>query len=223
MVMRPEINMSRKFRILVVDECPVVCAGLTELIEEEPDLSIYWHGQSYVQALHHIRTGRPDLVIAGERIERISTSYLINEMRAEASKVLVYGSCLGGAHSKHFLSLGADAYVCKSEPMVVLLTAIRLVLKGKTYTSPGNMEKQKLVTFGTKSHNQATPFSSLGKRELEIYRLIGTGKTSVEIAKELGLSLKTVETYRSKIKEKLSLRNNTELLQTAFFWLQMIN
>ena len=192
------------------------------LLEREAELSTYWHGQSYGEALHQIRIGRQDLVIVGLRIEGISIFDLIKDMRNvnPRAQVLVYGSCHGGAYIKRFLRLGARAFVRKSESIEVLLAAIRSVLKGKISISSDNNREQEQETFGKNSGGLDTPLLALAIRELEVFQLIGAGKTSPEIAKGMALSVKTVETYRANIIEKLSLRNNIELIQTAFSWVQ---
>ena len=118
--------------------------------------------------------------------------------------------------------LPENYYLCqvvwKSVPTDILLTAIRSVLKGELHGILEEQEKDNQMTCSKPSG--ALPLSKLAKRELEVFRLIGSGKTSRQIATEMALSVKTVETYRSTIRRKLSLLNNVELIQMSFAWIQ---
>ena len=201
-----------------MDECPIICIGLSTLLEKQADLSTYWHGQSFREALHHIRIGKPDLVIVGLKIEGSNIFDLIKKIRNidPEVKILVCGSCHGGSYTRRLLGCGARGYIQKSATIQAFLTAIRSLLNGKIYISSENMEEHESETCGKQCGALNTPLSALASRELEVFRLIGSGKTSPQIAKEMGLSEKTVETYKSNIIEKLSLRNNVELIQMAF-------
>ena len=213
---------NRKYRVLLLDNCPLVCKGLSMLLDREPDFSTYWHGQSYREALLQVRIGRVDLVIVGLQIEKISIFDLIKDIRNMNPRiqVVVYGSCYTDVYATRVLGVGARAFVRKSEPTEVLLTAIRLALKGEVYKSPSNNSEQKPNVFGKIFSDLDAQLPSLTNRELEVFRMIGIGKTSPEMANEMGLGVKTVETYRGKIRKKLALRNNTELIQATFCWVQ---
>ena len=212
-------NRKAKHRLLVLDSCPVICEGLSILLDREADLSIGWHGQCYRDALHQIATCQLDLVITGLRIEKITIFDLIREIQCTDPKlpILVYGSHHGTVYEKLLFDVGICAYVRKSEPKDFLLTAIRSVLQGKVYGVLPKNEEENHVNFGNRF--DILPLSVLAKRELEVFRLIGSGKTSREIATDMALSVKTVETYRSTIRRKLCLRNNIELIQSSFAWL----
>lgn len=190
------------------------------LFDREADLSACWHGQCYRSALRYIATCQLDLVIIGLQIEKIAVFDLIKEIHDEDPNVpiLVYGSCRGVAYTKLLAGIGIQAYVRKSEPTDILFKAIRSLVKGELCSTVRKNEKENLIEF--RKLFGELPLSTLAKRELEVFRLIGEGKTSPEIATEMALAVKTVETYRSTIRRKLSLRNNVELIQVSFAWLQ---
>jgi len=193
------------------------------LLEREADLSIYWHGQSYQEALSHIRIGLPDLVIAGLQSEGITAFNLIRDLCHVEPRVqvLVFGSCPRGAYTNNFLSLGACAFVRKSESTEVILTTIRSILTSKMYLSPDQHGQKNTKVLGKINSTSNASLLALADRELEVFQLIGVGKTNPEIARGMKLSVKTVETYKANIKEKLSFRNDVELIQTAYYWVDI--
>jgi DNA-binding NarL/FixJ family response regulator len=121
-------------------------------------------------------------------------------------------------YAERALQAGARGYVMKQEAITQVVQALRMVLKGEIYASDSVKEKafQRLVSLG--KPEQKSPIDLLSDRELEVFRLIGEGLSTREIADRLNLSIKTIGTYREKIKEKQGLKNYTQLVKMAVYW-----
>ena len=122
-------------------------------------------------------------------------------------------------YANRAVQAGAMGYVCKQEPVEKLLDAIRTVMRGEMYLSPAMTSRLLRVRRTGKPNEVGSPLEEFSDRELEVFEAVGRGRSTREIAEQMGLSVKTIETHRENIKRKLSLSSNTELIQRSFRWI----
>jgi DNA-binding NarL/FixJ family response regulator len=209
-----------KRRVYVVDDHPIVRQGLAQFIAHEPDIEVCGGAANVNDALEEIAAMRPDLVIIDISLEGSNGIDLINQLktRNENTKALVWSMFDEKLFAERALRAGALGYINKQEPIDTVVTAIRQVLQGDVYLSPG-LAAYLVHRVGGMQPLDADPVSSLSDRELEVFEMIGRGMTTQEIARQLGLSAKTIETHRERIKVKLRLRNAAELSREAVLWI----
>ena len=208
----PKCDPSRAKRIVIVDDHPLFRKGLEQLIHSNDGLAVCGEAGSAAEAMDVIRRIAPDLVIVdislpgANGIELIKLPILVLSMHDESLYAL------------RSLRAGAQGYVMKQEALANVLTAIQQVFDGRPYLSPA-MSAKLIVSYAEASDGKAAATDNLSDRELEILELIGKGREVREIAKELHLSPKTVETHRAHIKEKLNLANARQVTRFAVQWL----
>ena len=210
----------RKSRILVVDDHPLLREGVMQLINRQRDLLACAEAASLTEAQAALENGHPDLILLDLRLGGGDVLEFIKASRARFPKVriLILSQHDEPLYAERTLRAGASGYVIKEEAPGEVLTAIRVVLTGEVYISRkiAALVLQRMVHQG--QPDGATRLEDLTDREFTIYQLIGSGLTSREIAEELKLSVKTVETHREHIKQKRGLRNATELVRDATKW-----
>ena len=210
----------KKARILIVDDHPVVRYGLTQLIQDEPDLAVCGEAADAGKALELVQTLKPDLVLIDISLKGAGGMELIKAIKTQNKwvKMLVHSMHDESLFAERALHAGALGYVNKEEAQDKIIEAIRQVLRGHIYLSGRMTERMMQRVMTGKGKIEESPISSLSDRELEVFELIGKGLSTREIADKLHLSVKTVETYRDHIKTKLGLDNNTELIRQAILW-----
>lgn len=226
MATRPEIaTQARKFRVLLIDDHPIVRQGLALLIDREPDLCVCGESEGANTAFHCITTLKPDLVVLDISLAGPDGLDILKEIRLNSASlpVLILSMHDETVYAERAMRAGANGYIMKQEATERVLVAIRRILQGEVYLSERltNAMLQQFVR-GT-SPAKSSPLVSLTDRELEVFRLIGEGHGTRQIADELHLSVKTIESYQAHIKEKLSLRNARELVQHAIEWTVTLN
>ncbi len=210
-----------KTRIFVVDDHPVVRDGLSHLIHKEADLMVSGEAATAQEALLAIETSLPDLMIVAislaegpDGIELVKTIRKIHPNLP----ILVFSRLEERLYAERALRAGANGYLMKIEKSDQILVAIRQVLAQQVYLSD-RMRKEMLQQMAARPGGPApTGIEILTDREQEIFRLIGNGERISEIAKELQLSVKTVEAHFANIRKKLSLKNGRELVHQAIQW-----
>jgi DNA-binding NarL/FixJ family response regulator len=209
-----------KNRILLVDDHPIVRQGLAELIDHEKDLSVCGVADDIHQALEQIVALGPDLVIVDISLKGSNGIELLKNIKVRYPKqaVLMLSMHDESLYAVRALRAGAAGYVMKQEATEKVLTAIRQVLNGEIYLSERMEKKMMHQLVGGRSARTGSPLEDLSDRELEVFNLIGQGHGTRQIAEELHLSIKTIESHRAHIKEKLNLKNATELVQHAIQW-----
>lgn len=214
-----------KKRLLIVDDHPIVRQGITRLINYEDELMVCGEAGNAKEALEAVEREKPDMVIVDISLKGRSGLELIKDlrMRHQDLPVLVVSMHDESLYAERVLRAGAKGYIMKQEPPEKVLNAIRQVLSGKIFVSEKMREKMLQRYVLGSSQKNASTVERLSDRELEVFRLIGKGMGTRQIAKELDLSIKTVETYREHIKEKLNLENSSKLLQYAIDWVQNEN
>jgi len=213
---------SRKAKILLVDDHPIVRQGLKELIEQEADLFVCGEAQSGSEALQAIAAAKPDLAMVDISLQGTNGLELIKQIKAGHSDVpvLVLSMHDETLYAERALRAGARGYVMKEEATARLIAGIRRVLSGEIYLSE-RMSARLLSRFvGGGSQTEGSPIERLSDRELEVFELIGRGIGTRQIAEQLHLSIKTIESHREHIKEKLKLGSSQELMRHAVHWVQ---
>ncbi len=218
--MQGKTNQPAKHRIVIVDDHPIVRQGLAQLIEQEDDLHICGQAEDAHEAIRAIRELNPDLVIVDISLRTSSGIDLIKDIKAQfpALPVLTLSMHDEALYAERALRAGARGYIMKQEAPEEVVTAIRRVLAGTTYVSQGMAAKMVNKIVAGPGEKNASPVDRLSDRELEVFRLIGEGYGTREMAEKLYLSVKTIETYRAHIKEKLNLQDANELLRAAIRW-----
>jgi len=213
-----------KRKVLIVDDHPILRKGLTLLINQEPDLFVCAEAENAQMALESLDNVVPDMAIVDISLPGIDGIELIKELRLRHKEmpVLVVSMHDEALYAERSLRAGARGYIMKQEALEKVLVAIRKVLEGEIFVSERITTKmlEKFVSVEGVSQ-AASPIDLLSNRELTVFRLIGQGHKTRQIAERLHLSIKTVESYRAHIKEKLKLGDGTDLLKYAIQWVQI--
>jgi DNA-binding NarL/FixJ family response regulator len=211
-----------KSKILLVDDHPLLCEGLTRLINQQPELVVCGQAETIYQALKMISAQKPDVVIIDLTLKGDSGIDLIKDMKLRSIKslILVLSMHDESLYAERALRAGAKGYIMKQEASKEVLKAIRLVLKGEIYLSETMNAKMLHHLADSGPRTSAAPIAGLSDRELRVFQLIGQGRATRQIADELHISVKTVESYRGHIKIKMSLKDAHELTQHAVHWVE---
>jgi len=208
-------------RVFVVEDHPIMREGIELLVNEEPDMTICGNAERKEGAVEKIKSARPDVAVVDLVLPGRSGLDLIEDLRDQCPevKIIVLSAHDEQVYAERALHAGAMGYVMKQEHTRKLLEGIRTVLKGEVYVSE-QMSSALLRRFvkGGAGADPGTPADVLSDRELQVFRLLGKGLTTREVAEKLKLSVKTIETYREHIKRKLNLKNANQLLQRAIQW-----
>jgi DNA-binding NarL/FixJ family response regulator len=210
----------RKRRVFIVDDHPIVRQGLALLINREADLTVCGDAEEAGTALQGIESLHPEIVLVDISLNGPDGLELLKSVRAHDHHlpVLILSMLDETLYAERALRAGASGYIMKQEATEKVLVAIRRILGGDIYVSD-RMAKLMMHHFvGGVQAPADSPEAGLTDRELEVFRLIGEGHGTRQIAEELHISIKTVESYQAHIKEKLSLRNARELVQRAVQW-----
>jgi len=217
------LSRARPLRIVVVDDHPIVRKGLTELINHEPDMTVCGESDTAAGGLERIRIDRPDVAILDLSLGMDSGLHLVKQLDASLPdvRVLILSMHDETLHAERALAAGARGYIMKQEAMHNLIAAIRCVASGKTYVSPRMSERiVARVSARGATRDEPAPFERLTDRERDVFALIGRGLATRDIARQLELSVKTIETHQARIKEKLGLTTGHELIRAAVSWTQ---
>ncbi|GAC1620636.1 MAG: response regulator transcription factor [Candidatus Acidiferrum sp.] len=218
-------SQTKKCRVLLVDDHPIVRQGLALLIDREPDLSVCGEAEGAHSAFHAIATLCPDMVVLDISLSGPDGLDVLKEIRMKTANlpVLILSMHDESIYAERAMRAGANGYIMKQEATEKVLVAIRRILQGEVYLSDRltNTMLQQFVHGA--SPVKGSPLLNLTDRELEVFRLIGGGHGTRQIADELHLSVKTIESYQAHIKEKLALRNARELVQHAIEWTVNLN
>ena len=209
-----------KTKVLIVDDHPIIRQGLAELINHEPDLIVCGHSEDAPDALGKIKETEPDMVIVDISLKETSGMDLTKDIKAQYPNLPVLALSMHdeSLYAERMLRAGARGYIMKAEATENVVTAIRKILSGQIYVSDKMAAKMVRKLVGGSPDAGASAIERLSDRELEVFRMIGQGYGTRQIAERLHLSIKTIETYREHIKEKLNLADASELLQYAIQW-----
>jgi DNA-binding NarL/FixJ family response regulator len=206
-------------RVLIVDDHPVVREGLAMQLNTFPDLEVCGEAEDIGGALALLASSRPDVAIIDISLKYGNGLELIRRIkdRHDAVRILVWSMYPENLYAERALRAGAQGYLNKGQATRHVLDAVRAILQGKIYVSGALADKLLQRVVGHKLEDRS-PVDGLSDRELEVFQLIGEGLTTELIAEKMHVSPKTVETFRTRIKEKLGLSNMTELIQKAAQW-----
>ena len=208
--------------ILIVDDHPVVRQGVRHVIEQEPDLRIVAEAESASEALNALQQHKLDLAIVDISLKGTDGLELTKWIRAQDEKlpVLIMSMHDESLYAERVLRAGAHGYIMKAEVADKIVIAVRRVLRGEIYLSDKVGQNILHEVSGRSTAMDESPIKQLSDRELEVFRLIGQGHGTREIATMLHLSIKTIETYRAHIKDKLGLASATQLVRYAAQWVE---
>lgn len=194
--------------------------GLAALIESEPDLAVCAQAATSQAALEAMRDSRPDLVIVDLTLGEDDGLGLIKEIKTRHPLIplLVLSMHDESVYAERCLKAGALGFVGKQQLGETLLTAIRGALEGETYMSDALKARLAASYLKGQTLDTGSPVHALSDRELQVFRLIGRGRSTRQIAAALHLSVKTIESHRERIKQKLSLKSSAELAHRATQW-----
>lgn len=214
--------MVGKTSIFIVDDHPLLRRGLAELINREPDMVFCGEAEDSPSAMKQIMQIKPDLVIVDISLKGYNGIELIKNIKAFDQKiqVLVLSMHDESVYAMRVLKAGAKAYVMKQEVTEKVMDAVRRIRAGKVFVSERVASRMldQVVIGGDPT--SGSPVDLLSDRELEIVNMIGSGLPTREIAAKLHISIKTVESHRARIKEKLSLENAIQLVQFCVRWVE---
>ncbi len=207
-------------RVLVIDRHPILRFALRELLESDAELTFAGEVADESAGRKLIVSNPPELVLYGLEPQNRDGIGFMSEIRRDflGTAFLVYSNCRHAEFAEQTLRSGASGFLLKSEDISVFLHAVRGVLRGDMFISP--IVAQRLAERSVSSTHQRgeTAVDGLSPRERQVFEMIGRGLTTRAIADRLEVNIKTVETFRSKIKRKLELRNGAELTCTAVEW-----
>ena len=209
-------------RIVVVDDHPLLRKGLVLSLEVETDLTVCGQASNAEDALSVVEAENPDLVLVDISLPGMSGLELIKQIHAirPTMKALVVSRHDESLYAERAIRAGAKGYVMKLEASDVMVKAVRRVMNGGIYVSEEINERLLLGMASGHETLAQSPLEVLSDRELEVFELTGRGYGTRDIAERLHLSVKTVESYRARIKTKLNLNSAAELMQHAVQWVE---
>jgi DNA-binding NarL/FixJ family response regulator len=210
----------RKSRVFIVDDHPLVREGLANLINGQDDFIVCGEAEDSAQAIAGIIQARPDVALIDISLKNESGLELIKDLGKQCPLValIVLSMHDEALYAERALRAGARGYVMKRETSKSVLASIRRVLEGGVYVSERVVNRMANRLRPSRAAALSSPVERLSDRELEIFRLLGQGRTPSQIAGDLNLSLKTIQAYCARAKEKFGVTSLTELLRAAIRW-----
>jgi DNA-binding NarL/FixJ family response regulator len=208
-------------KVLIVDDHPAVREGLVVRIASQADMEVCGQASDTAEAVKLLEAGRPDVVVVDIQLETGNGLDLVERIKArdESIGILVWSMYPDGIYAQRALHAGALGYINKRQATSRIVEAIRRVRDGKIFLCEETAEQLLGSAVGRGKHLKASGVESLSDRELEVFRLIGQGLTTSQIAHHLHRSVNTVESHREKIKDKLTLKTAGELNRAAVQWM----
>jgi DNA-binding NarL/FixJ family response regulator len=218
--MKKTTNGAKSIRVFLVDDHPIVRQALKLAMRHERDLEVCGEADDREEALKAIACSEPDLAIVDLRLRDSDGLELVRDLRDRHPKVLslVLSMQDESMSAERAVRAGARGYISKREAPGKIIEAVRKVLGGEIYWSEKAAAQVASKIASPVRPSTSSGIDSLSERELQVFEQIGLGHSTNEIAESLHIDISTVETYRSRIKEKLNLKNGSELLQTAIRW-----
>jgi len=212
----------RRRRIFLVDDHNVVRSGLAELLNLAPDLQVCGEAATAEEALRTIDAAQPDAAIVDLTLGEMGGLELIKTLKVRMPQlpVLVLSMHDESYYAERCLRAGAKGYIMKKEAIEQLEHAVRQILDGKVHLSPTLSNQYLLAVARGNTTGIGSPVNLLSDRELEIFECIGRGLGATEVARKLSLSVRTIESYQARLKEKLNLKDSSQLFQYALHWVE---
>ena len=211
-----------KQRIFLVDDHPMTREGLAANLERQPDLEVCGEASNPAEAMAALSKIKPDLMITDMTMPGRSGLEFIKDIHTLMPElpILVLSMHDEMLYAERALRAGARAYLMKDAGSAKVLEVIRIVLSGQSYVSQQMSARLLDAVTGRRPRGSNSPIEKLSDREFEVFRLLGQGKSSKEVAQALHLSPKTVDVHRGRIKKKLQLKDATSLLHHAVRWVE---
>lgn len=218
---RPNDKKS-ELRVMLVDDHPVVREGFSRYIETQPDMRVCCQTGSAAEAFALYSKQRPDITLIDLSLEEGSGLELIKDIVAHdaSAKLLVISGHDEELYAERCMRAGAMGYIHKHEAGQRIMDALASVRRGDVFLSPKLANRLLRNASNKRAGADGDPKASLSDRELEVFELLGQGNTINQIAEHLHLSPKTIETYRSHLKEKLGVASSQQLARRAFQWVE---
>lgn len=207
-------------KVVLIDDQPLVRYGLRTILSRNPDFEVAAEAGSFGEGLEACVQSRPSLVVLEVVLREGNGLELIRQLstRVTGAQVLVCSMHDESLYAERALRAGARGFVSKFQPVERVVEALRRILDGRVYLSDFMTDRMLYRTISGHGDGEKSPVETLSDRELEVFVQLGNGVTTRQIAQNLSLSPKTIETYRENIKAKLNLRNGMELTQHAVQW-----
>lgn len=214
-----ETKDTRK-RLLIVDDHALFRRGVATLLEGKPEVMVCGEADNALSALESMRRLVPDVALVDISLPGTNGIELTKQMLAEMPKlaIIILSMHEESIYALRALRAGAKGYVMKAEAQTKVLDALRKVIKGGVYLSPEFGERLIFRAIQVLDNDTGSPLGKLSDREIEVLQMLGKGLSTREVATALHLSIKTIETHRSHIKEKLGLKDASELVRFAIEW-----
>ncbi len=217
-------TIKNEYSVMLVDDHPIVRQGMAVLINQEPDLTVANEASNATEALQKLDQFVPDAIIIDVSLQGTSGIDLTKTLKDRLPQIpiLILSMHDETLYAERALRAGARGYVMKQEAAETVISAIRTVISGNIYLSSALSAKvlRDIVDGVKPSDTDLYGIDRLSDRELEVFELIGRGYATRRIAESLNLSVKTIETHRAHIKQKLKLKNATELVHRAYHWIE---
>ena len=212
----------RAWRVLIVDDHPVIREALAEALSAQTDLVVCGEASTADDALRLMRTEKPHVAIVDVSLQDSHGLDLVQNVRVQYPdvKVIMFSMYDESVYAERALRAGASAYLMKSEPTSQVVEAVYCVLRGEVYLSRQQASRllSRMARPGAARQSNAIALEELTDREMAVLQMLGEGHSVNEIADRLSLGRKTVETYRRRAKEKLGFSSLSELLQYSAHW-----
>lgn len=214
------MKQTEKSTVYIIDDHPLLVQGLTQLIDAQPDLRLQGHSADWTVALSDLQKQKADIVLLDITLKNSNGLEVLKNFKVHFPDmhVLMLSMHEESLYAMRVMKAGAHGYIMKAEATERLIAAIRAVLKGGMYLSEKMTRASLSQLVGRKKSDGTSLLDDLSDRELEILQMIGDGMSTRQMAEKLQRSGKTIETHRQHIKEKLNLKNSTELVQHAIHW-----
>jgi len=211
---------SARSAVFIVDDHPIVRQGLKLLINQEPDLTVCGEAENADAVLPAIRELKPAIAVIDLSLGHESGIELIKNIRLQHPDlpILVLSMHDESLYAERALRAGARGYIMKQEAPEKVIIAIRQVLQGAIYVSDAMSAKMLNKIIDSRREGSSSPVELLSDRELQVFKLLGSGLSTRQVSEQLHVSMKTVEAYRANIKEKLKFKSSAELVQHAIHW-----
>lgn len=203
--------------VYLIDDHPIIVQGISLLINAEPDLTVVGHSATWAVAFKEIAELKPDVIVLDVTLATANGVEVLKDLKVQfpQQRVLMLSMHDENLYASRAMKAGAYGYLMKASATEEVVIALRQVLKGEIYLSAPMSRHMMSKLVGRKSESPASPLDSLSDRELEVYEMVGSGLTTRKIAERLHLSIKTIESHKSHLKQKLHVENAAELTQHA--------
>ena len=211
------MKSQNKSTVYIIDDHPLLVQGLSDLINAQPDLEVVGTSGDWTVALKHLQKQEPSIVVLDITLENSNGVEVLKNLKVHfpSLRVLMLSMHDENLYAMRSLKAGAAGYIMKAEATEKVVTAIRKILSGEVYLSDSMSKKMMSQLVGRRRDTGGSPLEDLSDRELEVFQMIGEGLTTRQIAEKLHLSVKTVETHRAHIMDKMQAKSLSHLVRMA--------